>query len=224
MTEPNKPGLGKRIKWRWLDIIAPLEARILSIIFYRNWVSRSAKKMLGRRSATGWSRRREVYPTEAAIWVRQLLLSIFVIFGPQILIGTIQPSIPCINNMFQASSNDPSWLPGIVQSAWQVLAAILGIVFVIVVFLFELARDSDYEARILPRFLRYTELLIIIIFGLMSLISMAVNSILTGNQMIPHLLLSWITVWNQIILFINIMFIIILLIRTLTFLNPSKFR
>jgi hypothetical protein len=217
--------------WLWfLDSVAPLEARLRVRLQRRLWISAIARASIPR-SGLGQSstitraireKIRQIFRPEG--WWLALTASFILIVPLQVLIFIGKLKLQWAERIFADSSTSSSWLSGIVQSSWQVLAAVLSLAFVIAVFLFEFGRERDYEARIFPLFIEHTRLTFVITFGLLSVISMGVNSILIGNELVSRAAISGLTAFNQLLFAINILFLLFLYVSTFQFINPKYFR
>jgi len=107
---------------------------------------------------------------------------------------------------------------------WQVLASIIGISFVIVVFLTEYSQDQTYERRAFPIYISATSMIFTVMMGLLTLMNMGVNLIFIKSPFANN---NWViagSIWNSLLFFINLILVIVLYIRTYQLLSPSYFR
>ena len=115
-------------------------------------------------------------------------------------------------------------IENVLNTAWQVLASVLGLSFVIVFFLMEFADKRLYESRALPIFIARTASVFIVLFGLNSVVSMGFSAlVLSGGGMAP----GWqaaIVFYNLILFTLNMVLIGFLYMRTFQLLRPSLFR
>ena len=87
-------------------------------------------------------------------WGFSLLLAFSFIFVPPLILGLF--------NLQNYRFIDTDFL----STVWQVLASIMGISFVIVVFLTEYSQDQTYERRAFPIYISATSMIFTVIFGL----------------------------------------------------------
>jgi hypothetical protein len=153
-------------------------------------------------------------------WKNALLFSIgliiFLIFLAFFLKSPIATFFPKI--IMSADS-----ISSIVSTAWQVSASVIGISFVLVIFLIEYLHKDRYESQIFPLFSQYTKFHFIVIFGLVTLASVGITlSLLSINYIHTDELLA-ILVYNIILQLTNLALIIFLYGRTFEFIRPNIF-
>ena len=145
-------------------------------------------------------------------WRVSLGLALSLILIPQVALGIFP--LQCLSFIDE----------NFIATVWQVLASIIGISFVIVVFLTEYSQDQIYERRAFPIYVSATSMIFIVMIGLLTLISMGINLIILKS---PAKNLNWvngISLWNTILFLINLILTINLYIRTYQLLSPSYFR
>lgn len=184
----------------------------------KNWVSYHAKKII-RNSQTkdkkGWFKLFSEWWFEwmhPQNWVISLILSFSFIFAPQVILGTLY-----LKNL---DFIDIDFL----STTWQVLASIIGISFVIVVFLTEYSQDQTYERRAFPIYISATSMIFTVMFGLLTLMSMGMNLLILKS---PFKNSDWVTgvsIWNAALFFFNLILAINLYIKTYQLLSPNYFK
>jgi hypothetical protein len=112
----------------------------------------------------------------------------------------------------------------IIGTSLQILAAVIGIAFVIVVFLTQYVHERDYERRAFPLFVSQTWMIFTVMFGLLTLASMSINFFLLKNPNIEKGFQLGITYYNMLLFLVNIGLTIRLYVRTYLFLTPSYFQ
>lgn len=76
-----------------------------------------------------------------------------------------------ISHLFSIMSINANSVNSIISTSWQVSANVIGISFVLVIFLVEYLHKDRYESQIFPLFSQYTKFHFIVIFGLVTLAS-----------------------------------------------------
>jgi len=114
-------------------------------------------------------------------------------------------------------------ISSIVSTAWQVSASVIGISFVLVIFLVEYLHKNRYESQIFPLFSQYTKFHFIVIFGLVTLASAGISLILLNIDNIDADGQMAILAYNTILQLANLLLIIFLYGRTFEFIRPSIF-
>ena len=221
----------KLLWFRVLDIIAPAEARLYAFLLPRSWASVQAQDILdkSRRRQHGWIRAyldqfivRIMQPEE---WPLTLLLALFIIFVPQLLLY-VGPHrfLDGVLNPFRQTANSNFNIDAVLTSAWQVLAAVIGLTFVIVVFLTQFVHERAYERHAFPLFAARTWMVFNVIFGLLTLVSLGLNALMLNNPTIPQESLPSLTGFNLLLFLLNISLTIRLYIVTYRLIDPRFFR
>jgi len=222
---------GSRIVWLWcLDFTSSLYAYLYLLTHRKSWVSyraRVAIRQQGGRVSTPisqWTRNhiRKVFHPDG--WLYTFIACLILIVPLQVLSYSGTLKLPHFVTQFFIVDVADNTVHGVIQSSWQVLAAILGLSLVISVFLIELVRDREFEARIFPTFIEHTKIMFIVTFGLLSIISIGVNSFLVGNNAINQSTIPSAIAYNQILFIINIFFLLMLYWNTFRLINPRYFR
>lgn len=183
-----------------------------------NWVSYHAKKRI-RKSQSKDKRSLAQKASEKWFewmhpqrWRTSLGLAFSLILIPQLILGAIPlQSVAFIDADFLAT-------------VWQVLASIIGISFVIVVFLTEYSQDQTYERRSFPIYISATSMIFTVMVGLLTLMSMGINLIILKSSLKNDDWVIGVSLWNSVLFFLNLILTIILYIRTYQLLRPSYFR
>jgi hypothetical protein len=142
---------------QWLSIYVKYEMRKIEKKSYLSRVLKALKiavESINSRtiSTNGWK-------NALSISLVLMILIAFLAFFLQSLVSHLF-SIHFIN-----SDN----IISIVSTAWQVSASVIGISFVLVIFLVEYLHKDRYESQIFPLFSQYTKFHFIVIFGLVTL-------------------------------------------------------
>jgi hypothetical protein len=183
-----------------------------------NWVSYHAKKLIRKsqsqdhRSFTQKISEKWFELMHPQRWRASLGLALSLIFIPQLILGLLPlQSFTFIDSDF-------------LTTVWQVLASIIGISFVIVVFLTEYSQDQTYERRAFPIYISATSMIFTVMVGLLTLMSIGINLLILKSSFKNE---NWIigsSLWNSILFFLNLTLSINLYIRTYQLLSPSYFR
>lgn len=217
-----------------MNIINKLKNLFFSIFFHfrlwvisiprRNWVSYHAQKLikdsqkrdkegLGRKIIDQWFT--WMHPNR---WRVSLLLAFTTVLLPQLVSGFLFRAGILRYDLFNFLDTD------FLSNSWQVLASILGISFVIVVFLTEYSQDKSYERRAFPLYVSATAMIFIVMVGLLTLMSLGINLALVNalGSYSPWVLGC--SLGNSLLFFINLALTLILYIRSYQLLNPGYFR
>ena len=190
----------------------------------KNWVSYHARKLI--RESQSRDRKSFVkklsewwfelmHPTR---WRTSLLLAFTVVLLPQLLIGLLLQVKLLPTQLFAFLDTDFS------STTWQVLASIIGISFVIVVFLTEYSQDRGYERRAFPIYVSATSMIFTVMVGLLTLMSMGINFALIKSPISENAWILGASAGNSLLFLINLMLTLILYVRTYQLLSPSYFR
>ena len=190
----------------------------------RNWVSYNAEKLIRKSKRKERTKISEVISEKWFTWMdpsrwwASLVLAMIIVILPQPLIGLLF-------NTGVLSSHFLSFLDSdFLSTIWQVLASIIGISFVIVVFLTEYSQDHRYERRSFPVYASATSMIFIVMVGLLTLMSMGIDlAFLKSDKNIPLWVLG-VSFWNSSLFLINLFFVLVLYVRTYQLLNPRYFR
>jgi hypothetical protein len=128
-----------------------------------------------------------------------------------------------IIHLFSITSINASSVNSIISTSWQVSASVIGISFVLVIFLVEYLHKDRYGSQIFPLFSQYTKFHFIVIFGLVTLASGGVTLFLLNINYIGTNELLAILIYNTILQLSNLALIIFLYGRTFEFIHPSIF-
>ncbi len=190
----------------------------------RNWVSYHAQKLIKK------SQRQDKIPFPERIfekwftwmhparWRISLILALAVVILPQLLAGLLLYVKLIPIDLFDFLDAD------FLSITWQVLASIIGISFVIVVFLTEYSQDRSYERRAFPIYVSGTSMIFTVMVGLLTLMSMGINLALWKLGSVEPAWILGASLWNSSLFLINLLLTLILYIRTYQLLSPSYFR
>lgn len=153
-------------------------------------------------------------------WKNALVISIFLVILLGLLAFFMQSQL---SHLFLIQFSNVDNISSIVSTAWQVSASVIGISFVLVIFLVEYLHKDRYESQIFPLFSQYTKFHFIVIFGLVTLASVGISLILLNITNIDAEGSSVILIYNTILQLTNLVLIIFLYGRTFEFIRPSKF-
>lgn len=145
-------------------------------------------------------------------WATSLFLAFSFVFTPQFVLG--------IFNLQNFNVIDTNFL----STIWQVLASIMGISFVIAVFLTEYSQDRTYERRAFPIYISATSMIFTVMFGLLTLMSMGINLLILNSHFKDSIWVVGVSIWNTILFFLNLILTINLYIRTYQLLSPNYFK
>lgn len=208
-----------------LDSLSPFSSWVARILFRGHWVSTISHKIV-----RGWEspfRRRErlhnqwltIHQPEN--WMQTVMLTFGIVFLPQLLITLwfISP--------FCSQTTDYGWqdnnLISLLGTTWQVTAGLIGITFVIVIFLVETANRDKYERRALPVFFSETWLLFTASFGILVIMSMGFTSFIIYAFNFRTDYLSYLFSWQWVLFVANTGLILNIFIRTVRVLPKSYF-
>ena len=120
----------------------------------------------------------------------------------------------------------------ILVATWQVLASLIGIAFVIIVFLTQYVVDRKFEKRALPLFASRTWMVFTVMMGLLTLLGMGINVLLfemlshpenNPKGFISEFVVS-LSLYNLVLFAVNIFLTIRLYIVTYKLLSPNYFQ
>ncbi len=133
-----------------LDSLAPIEARSRARLSYRSWLSYQTSKVLqvsGVRNRS-WINRLFERAMQPDGWLLSLMFALTIIGLPQLIIFIVSPvTIPKLHSLSDYS------IATILNTAWQVLGAIIALSLAIIVYLSQFIHDRRYERRAFPLFL-----------------------------------------------------------------------
>ncbi len=153
-------------------------------------------------------------------WLHAVLFSLFLVFFPQLLIILLPSPISSLMTTW-GWKNNISELS--LQTAWEVTAGLIGITFVIVIFVVEIANSNKYGGKAFRVFFAETKLLFTASYGIFVIISIGITSILLSNSQIPNECRNSLITYQWVLFFINSILIIGLFIRTVKIQNKSHF-
>jgi hypothetical protein len=208
-----------------VDSIAPVTSWFALIIYRKNWVSLLAHKQI--RSWEQPTRKREkIIEQWSAIhqprnWLRAVLLSFAIVFLPQFIFTFwfVSPFCSYTTDYGWVDNNSASTL----ETAWQVTAGLIGITFVIIIFLVEYANQDKYEQRALPIFFTETWMLFTATFGILVILSTGITSLFLSKYEFRTDYLSILFYWQWILFITNTVLILNIFIRTVRILPRSNF-
>jgi hypothetical protein len=111
----------------------------------------------------------------------------------------------------------------LLSTAWQVLASVIGISFVLIIFLIEYVHKHRYESQIFSLFSYYAKFHFIVIFGLITLAVMGLDLVILNTKYIELKMLLNIMIFDIVLLVFNLFLIIFLYGRTFEFVRPDSF-
>ncbi|MFZ2470735.1 MAG: hypothetical protein WAW52_02210 [Methanothrix sp.] len=111
----------------------------------------------------------------------------------------------------------------LLSTSWQVLASVIGISFVLIIFLIEYMHKNRYESQIFSLFSYYTKFHFIVILGLITLAVMGVDLILLNINYAELRTRLNIILIDIFLLVLNLFLIIFLYGRTFVFVRPNNF-
>jgi hypothetical protein len=224
-----------RVHDNWLDWITPIQVWWIGHFYPRTWAFNLSKEIIRKERPKKSGNFLEVLKIKWLAWMHPdqwkiSLLMIFVIIAlPQVLLALVLNyySLPQLG-IWENSSEGQNTLIAV----WQVLAALIGITFVIVVFLTQYAMDRQYERRAFPLFASNTWMIFCVMIGLLTLLSMGVNVLLWGMAIdqtrsgggTVFEFLEYTTLYHFILFAVNILLTVRLYVVTYMFLSPVHFR
>ena len=224
-----------RIRALCLKIEIPLayaEARLYRFIKPKQWLSIYVKSEMRKIEKKGFSSRilRSLNTARESInsktlstnsWKSAFISSMALVFFFAIITAFFLQSQ--VGHLFPTAIINANNISSIVSTAWQVSASVIGISFVLVIFLVEYLHKDRYESQIFPLFSQYTKFHFIVIFGLVTLASVGILLFLLNIYIIDANGLLAILVYNTILQLANLLLIIFLYGRTFEFIRPSIF-
>lgn len=232
MKNPNRLN---KVQILWLDFITPIQVWLFIRVKRNSWVSKKAEQIIRTAEKRHYGRLvssihewwgDQMYPERGAT---TFLIALLVILLPQLILASgIYQYLHPITSAWAESETFQSTL----TSTWQVLASVIGIAFVIVVFLTQYVVDRQFERRAFPLFASRTWMVFTVMMGLLTLISMGgcvllfdlKNKFLNpGINNISELLVSM-ALYNLVLFLVNILLTVRLYIITYKFLSPYYFK
>ena len=211
-------------------LLAYAEARLYLLITPKQWLSIYVKHEMQKIENKGYLSRafNALKTTFESInsrtistngWKNALVISIFLVILLGLLAFFMQSQL---SHLFLIQYPNVDNIGSIISTAWQVSASVIGISFVLVIFLVEYLHKDRYESQIFPLFSQYTKFHFIVIFGLVALASVGISLILLNTINIDAEGSSAILIYNTILQLTNLVLIIFLYGRTFEFIRPSK--
>ncbi len=218
----------KRLSILWdtvLDFITLMQGWWIVVLNRNSWVSVQADKIIlkSQRQRRGWESFRErwydwMHPQKGSA---SFIIALMIVSLPQLILATggYRLLLP-LSSLFSEAQVIEEFL----KILWQVFASLIGITFVIIVFLTQYAQEREYERRAFPLFVSRTWMVFTVMMGFLTLLSMGVNLLLFGLPGIAPDFTRSISLYNLILFALNIVLTIRLYLRTYQFLSPSYFR
>ncbi|HAW09461.1 MAG TPA: hypothetical protein DCW42_09970 [Bacteroidetes bacterium] len=207
----------------FLDLTAPYFSKMLSISFRNYWISHSAKRIYKKITTSKIEKEKFSYKWfdvhQPNKWYIASLISFAFVFFPQLLGVAILLIFQNLNWTFNFTDNRVMFL----ETAWQVLASLTGITFVIIIFIVEISNKDRNERKAMPVFFSETWAILTASFSLLVILSMGNFYFLFSNFVIESKFLSIFYFWNSILFGINILLILNIFIRTIKILPKSIF-
>jgi hypothetical protein len=224
-----------QIRNKWHDFITPFQVWLIVRFKRYSWASARANQIIRKSEDKKFEDFVTGIRDQWHDWMHpergraSLLIAAAIVFLPQIILALgfyqyFQPATP----FWQA----PTALQSTLESAWHVLASLIGIAFVIIVFLTQYVTDRKFERRALPLFASRTWMVFSVMMGLLTLLSMGGNVLLfdmvadpanSRGGIIPEFLRS-IASYNLMLFGGNIILTIRLYIVTYKLLSPEFFK
>lgn len=213
------------LRIKLLDSLSPFASWIAVFIYHKHWLSeisinsiRELKpKSVGLAKVNDW-----IYSLHLPEnrW-KSVIAALLMVFVPQI-VGTLWFISPY---MTQVEFKDAQMIyyKEILSSMWQVSAGLIGITFVIVIFIVEYSNRDKYERRALPVFFAETKLLFSTSLGIFIIFSMGISLFLSVFPRIRLDHLLFIIYFQWFLFFVNLLNILLLFIRTIGILPRAKF-
>jgi hypothetical protein len=213
-------------------VLAYLEGRIYRLLTARQWLSNYVDKEINQRKNRSILRcilefpgvvfQKIVFLTISTDnWKNALLISstIVIFFHVFALFIDIPSSSIFLTNEGRINSE----IVTLLSTAWQVLASVIGISFVLIIFLIEYVHKHRYESQIFSLFSYYTKFHFIVIMGLITLAVMGLDLVLLNTNYAELKTLLNIIVFDISLLVFNLFLIIFLYGRTFEFVRPDRF-
>jgi hypothetical protein len=208
-----------------LDAFAPITSWILLIFYRKYWVSFLAQKIVGNWETPTRKRQRIVDQWnnihQPENWFRAVILAVGLIFIPQLLatFWFISPFFHRASEYGWKDNNSAS----VLGTTWQVTAGLIGITFVIVIFLVEYANSGKYEQRALPVFFAETWMLFTSSFGILVILSTGITALFLATYKLRTDYLSFLYYWHWVLFIVNTILILNIFVRTVRVLRRSYF-
>jgi hypothetical protein len=224
-----------KIRNKWLDSTIALRVWWILRIKRNSWASAIANRIIRKSQARKFG---NIFPGIGERWDEwmhpensgaSLLIALLIVFSPQIILifgvyRYIQPILRYWEDIEAVQST--------IISAWQVLASLVGIAFVIIVFLTQYVVDRKFEKRAFPLFASRTWMVFTVMVGLFTLLSIGGNVVLFDlavNPVNPQRIISkeflrGIALYNLFLFALNIILTIRLYIITYKLLSPEYFK
>ncbi len=224
-----------RIWIKCLDIITPIQVWWIVRFWRYSWVSARADQIIRKSSSRKLIGYLDIIRDKWDDWmhpengIASLLVALVIVCLPQIILAFGLYRYLRLTSLYLEESKA---IQSTLVAAWQVLASLIGIAFVIIVFLTQYAVDRQFERRALPLFASRTWMVYTVMMGLLTLLSMGINVLLfnmVADPANPHTgivpdFLKSIALYNLILFAANIVFTIRLYIITYRLLSPQFFK
>jgi len=215
----------------WI-VLAYFEASIYRLLSPQQWVSHYVDDEMIRRK-NGTILNRFFYFTDAAFqkinfltvstdnWRNALIVSLIIMILFHIAAFSID--LPFTFAFLTEEDRINSEIITLLFTSWQVLASVIGIGFVLIIFLIEYVNKNRYESQIFSLFSRYTKFHFIVILGLTTLAFMGLDLVLLNTNYAEMRTLLNIIVLDISLLILNLVLIIFLYGQTFVFVHPNSF-
>jgi hypothetical protein len=213
-------------------VLAYLEGRIYRLLTPRQWLSNYVDKEMNQRKNIGILGRILEFPSavfqkisyltvSTDNWKNALLISftIAILFHLAALFIDISSSTMFLTDKGRINSEIVTW----VSTAWLVLASVIGISFVLIIFLIEYVHVHRYESQIFSLFSYYTKFHFIVVMELITLVVMGLDLILLNTNRAELKTIINIAVFDISLLVFNLFMVIFLYGRTFEFVRPDRF-
>ena len=217
-------------------LLAYAEARLYLFITPHQWLSAYVKHEMSKIEKKTYLSRILTLPkttidrinsqtVSTSSWMNALLISMSLITSFAVFSIFLRSRISHLLPITTLNANNISSIniSSIVSTAWLVSASVIGISFVLVVFLVEYLHKDRYESQIFPLFSQYTKFHFIVIFGLVTLASTGIILIFLNLYYIDTNELLVILIYNATLQLTNLALIIFLYGRTFEFIRPNIF-
>lgn len=216
----------KLIKFKILDVIAPVTSWVALNIYHKYWASNLAHKTvkswdkttkISKKISNRWN---AIHQPEN--WLQSVVLAIAIVFIPQFLLTFWFVSPFCSNTIDYGWRDNNS--VSVLGTSWQVTAGLISITFVIIIFIVEYANRGRYEQRALPIFFAETRMLFTASFGILVILSTGITSLFLSKYEFRTDYLSCLFYWQWILFVLNIWLILKIFFQTIRILTKPYFK
>lgn len=210
--------------------LAYFEAYIYRLLTPRQWLSHHVKEEMNRRKnstirsrilefADSLFRKINSLTISTDNWKNALIISLIIVIS--LHLAALFVDLPFATIFLNDENKINSEIVSLLSTSWQVLASVIGISFVLIIFLIEYVHKHRYESQIFSLFSYYTKFHFIVVLSLITLVTLGVDLTLLNTNLASLKMQLNIIAIDISLLVLNLSMIIFLYGRTFEFARPN---